>query len=75
MEQTGNALVVADSKSFNDLVSDSIEKRTNLNVTQALNFSEARAAMERGDKTFDIALCDLMLPCCDEGNTVANLRG
>lgn len=64
MVQTGNALVVADSKFFNDLVSDSIEKRTNLNVTQALTFSEARAAMEKGDKTFDIALCDLMLPYC-----------
>jgi hypothetical protein len=48
MVQAGNALVVADSKFFSDLVSDSIEKRTNLDVTQALNFSEARAATEKG---------------------------
>lgn len=74
MGNIGNALVVEDSKFFSELVSKSIAERTGLDVTRALTFAEARVAVEQGDKKFDIALCDLILPDCEEGENVAYLR-
>ncbi len=70
MLSNGNVLVIEDSKFFSQLVCKSVAERTGLNVVAAATFEEARAAVEAGDKKFDLALCDIVLPDSQDGESV-----
>lgn len=70
METSGNVLVIEDSKFFSQLVCKAVAERTGLNVVAATTFAEARAAVESGETPFDLALCDIVLPDSQDGESV-----
>lgn len=59
-ERKPRALVVEDDSSISDVVCSTLEG-TGMLCTPAYSGTEARMLIERGD-TFDLAVCDLMLP-------------
>lgn len=70
MRSSGNVLVIEDSKFFSQLVCKSVAERTGMNVIAAMTFEEARDIVESGDLEFDLALCDIVLPDSQDGESV-----
>lgn len=73
VQESGNILVIEDSKFFSQIVCKAVSDRTGLNAVPALSFAEARAAIQSTDAPFDLALCDIVLPDSENGETVEYL--
>ena len=71
MESVTRVLVVEDSKFFSGIVSKAVVERINAEVVAALTLAETKAAVAAsGDRPFNLALVDLMLPDALEGEAV-----
>lgn len=73
MQPSGNVLVIEDSKFFSQIVCKAVTDRTGLNTVAALSFAEARTAIDNAPVPFDLALCDIVLPDSENGETVEYL--
>ncbi|CAA7622198.1 Response regulator receiver modulated diguanylate cyclase [Magnetospirillum sp. LM-5] len=70
METSTRILVVEDSKFFSNIVKKSVIERTGATVVTALSLAETKAAVERADAPFNLALVDVILPDCQEGEAI-----
>lgn len=71
MDSKTRVLVVEDSKFFSGVVSKAVIERIGADVVAALTLAETKAAVAAaGDRPFNLALVDLMLPDAMEGEAV-----
>lgn len=63
-------LVVEDSRFFSNLVKKAVFERTGAEIVAVGSLAETRAAVEKADPPFDVALVDVVLPDAGEGEAV-----